>query len=518
MKRLASYVKGAWVQGSGSTRPLYNPTTEEPIAETSTEGVDFSGAVQFAREVGGPSLRAMTFAQRAQLIRRMAQAIHAGREQLIALAIENGGNTRGDAKFDIDGAAMTLAAYADLGEQLGDRRVLEDGEGVQLGRTARLHGCHIITPRHGVAVHINAFNFPAWGLAEKAAAALLAGMPVITKPATATAVVADELMHLFVDGGFLPEGALSFIAGGVGDLLDHLGGQDVLAFTGSSTTAETLRALGAVVARSVHINVEADSLNAAVLAPDVERGSETEQLFIRDVFKDMTQKAGQKCTAIRRVFVPEDRVEEVTELLAEQLDGLKIGNPATDGVRMGPLASAAQLRDVREGIERLAGATDALWGGTGEVEPVGVPAGKGYFVGPVLRLCKDPSTSAVLNADEVFGPVSTLAPYSGAPEEAAKLVTLGAGGLVASVYSDDRAFYQAIVPELAPYHGRLYLGSAKIAAQSPGPGTVLATLLHGGPGRAGGGEELGGARGMKLYQQRTALQGDKGIIKTLLDQ
>jgi 3,4-dehydroadipyl-CoA semialdehyde dehydrogenase len=515
MKKLASYVNGSWIEGKGSPRPLYNPATEEVVAETSTEGIDFGGALDHARTRGGPALRALTFARRGDMLRAMARAVHGAREELLDLATENGGNTRGDAKFDVDGASATLAAYAELGQALGETRVITEGDLVQIGRTARYQGMHVLTPRHGVAVHINAFNFPAWGLAEKAAAALLAGVPVVSKPATATAVVAHRMMQIFVDQDILPEGALSFIAGDVGDLVSHLEGQDVLAFTGSGQTARALRGSGGVLERSVHINVEADSLNAAVLGADVDMGSETAELFLADVVRDMTQKAGQKCTAIRRVFVPESRLEELSRALCERLGGIVVGNPADKSVRMGPLATASQLADVRAGIELLGRETEALFGGAGQVETVGVPAGKGYFVGPVLRLCARPAEALAVHEHEVFGPVATLAPYSGQAEDAAALVRKGAGGLVASVYSDDREYLGALVPAIAAWHGRLYLGSAKMAAQSMGPGTVLPQLVHGGPGRAGGGEELGGVRGMALYQQRTAVQGDQGILKAL---
>jgi oxepin-CoA hydrolase/3-oxo-5,6-dehydrosuberyl-CoA semialdehyde dehydrogenase len=513
MKKLASYVNGSWIEGKGTPRPLYNPATEEVVAETSTEGIDFGSALEHARSRGGPALRALTFAQRGEVLRAMSKAMYGAREELLDLAMENGGNTRGDAKFDVDGACATLAAYAELGQSLGDTRVITEGDEVQIGRTARYQGVHVLTPRHGVAVHINAFNFPAWGLAEKAATALLAGMPVVSKPATATAVVAHRMMQIFAD--IVPEGALSFIAGDAGDLLSHLEGQDVLAFTGSSQTARTLRGLDCVLERSVHINVEADSLNAAVLGPDVELGTETAELFLADVIRDMIQKAGQKCTAIRRVFVPESRLEAVSQALCERLGGVVVGNPADKSVRMGPLATAAQLRDVRAGIELLGRESEALFGGEGQIEPVGVAAGKGYFVGPVLRLCARPAEATAVHEHEVFGPVATVVPYSGQAEDAAAEVRKGAGGLVASVYSDDREYLSGIVPAIAAWHGRLYLGSAKMAAQSMGPGTVLPQLVHGGPGRAGGGEELGGVRGMALYQQRTAVQGDKGILKAL---
>jgi oxepin-CoA hydrolase/3-oxo-5,6-dehydrosuberyl-CoA semialdehyde dehydrogenase len=517
MKRLDSYVCGGWVAGQGPATTLINPATDEAIGECSSGGIDLAAALEHARSRGGPALRELTFAQRGQVLRAMSRVLHGAREELIALALENGGNTRSDAKFDIDGAIVTLTAYADLGESLGGRTILVDGEGVQLGRTARLSGQHILTPRRGVAVHVNAFNFPAWGLAEKAATALLAGMPVLSKPASATAMVAWRMMQLLVAAKVLPDGALSLLCGGAGALLESLSGQDVLAFTGSSTTARALRASEGVVARSVHVNIEADSLNAAVLAPDVAPGGETWNLFIADVARDVTQKTGQKCTAIRRVLVPADRADEVADALGGRLGAVVVGNPAEEGVTMGPLATRAQLEDVRAGIARLARETESLAGGEGEVTPRGVPAGAGCFVGPVLRLARDARAAASVHEHEVFGPVATVCLYSGRAEEAADLVALGEGGLVASIYSDDRDWLRAAVPAFAPLHGRLYLGSEKMAPLSPGPGTVLAQLVHGGPGRAGGGEELGGLRGMALYQQRTALEGDKSLLAALLE-
>lgn len=516
MKQLASYVSGAWTKGSGAPTDLLNPCTEEVVAQTGTEGIDFSGALAHARDKGGPALREMTFAQRGECLASMAKVVTDAREELLALAMENGGNTRKDAKFDVDGASFTLAHYAELGKEIGDHRILADGDALQVGRTKRLAGQHIWTPRRGVAVHVNAFNFPAWGLAEKAAVALLAGMPVVTKPATATAVVAHRMMELFVEAGAVPEGALSLVCGGAGDLLSHLQSQDVLAFTGSGQTAEVLRRLEGVVGHSVPINVEADSLNAAVLGPDVDLSGETFQLFLADVVRDMTQKTGQKCTAIRRVFVPTERMDEVADAISERLSGIVVGNTADASVRMGPVTSKKQLDDVRGGIARLAEVTDSVFGGLGEVEPAGAPSGKGFYVGPVLRRCMNPGEVSAIHDREVFGPMATLCAYDGSAGEAASLVALGRGGLVTSVYSDDRTFLTTIVPELAPYHGRLYLGSEKVASQSPGPGTVLPMLLHGGPGRAGGGEELGGARGMRFYQQRTAVQGDATILKALV--
>ncbi len=516
METLQSYLSGEWIAGTGKMNLLVNPTTEEPLAQTSTEGLDFAAAVTFARGEGGPALRALTFAERGELLRAMSRAIHAQRDALIEVAIQNAGNTRSDAKFDIDGASGTLAYYADLGKQLGDQRFLLDGDGIQLGRAPRFFGQHVSLPRHGVAVHVNAFNFPAWGLAEKAACALLAGMPVITKPATSTALLSHRIMKLFTEQNLLPRGALSFIAGGAGDLLTHLRGQDVLAFTGSADTGLTLRTMPAVAGSSVRVNVEADSLNGAVLGPDAEPGSETYNLFLKDVVRDMTQKAGQKCTAIRRIFAPKALLDQVRDDLVDRLKEHKVGDPALDGITVGPLATAAQLRDIRAGIDRLASESKIVLGGNGPFDKVGVPADKGYFVQPTLFVNDVPERATQVHQHEVFGPCATLLPYDGSAANVVAQVQKGEGGLVCSVYSDDRAFTAEMIFGIGPFHGRLFLASEKIADQTPGPGTVLPSMIHGGPGRAGGGEELGGARGLAFYSQRTALQGSRPILEALL--
>jgi oxepin-CoA hydrolase/3-oxo-5,6-dehydrosuberyl-CoA semialdehyde dehydrogenase len=514
MIELASFVSGKWEKGRSKGAELVNPSTEEVIATTSTEGVDFGAALAFARERGGTALRAMTFAQRGEMLRAMSRAIHAKRDELITLAIMNGGNTRGDAKFDIDGAIGTLAAYADLAAELGDTHVLADGDGVQIGRSARLFGQHVWLPREGVAVHINAFNFPAWGLAEKAATALLAGMPVVSKPATSTAMVAFRIAEILVEENILPEGAFSFVCGAPGDLLDRLGGQDVLAFTGSSATAAKLREGKSVTTRATRINVEADSLNAAVLGPDVEPGSDVMNLFVGDVVREMTQKTGQKCTATRRIYVPKEKVAEVIEALRDRLGAVKVGDPSKEEVTMGPLATAQQLRDVREGVQKLESCAKVVFGKTTGVDGIGAPAGKGYFVTPVLLHCESPKAGDAVHEHEVFGPVATVMPYA-STAEVVGLVAEGGGGLVASVYSDDKEFVRAAVTAIAPHHGRVVLGSSKVAGQSLSPGMALPQLVHGGPGRAGGGEELGGRRGMQLYMQRTALQGDRALVEAL---
>jgi oxepin-CoA hydrolase/3-oxo-5,6-dehydrosuberyl-CoA semialdehyde dehydrogenase len=516
MKILKSFVCDRFVDGNGARAVLVNPATEEPLAEIVSGGADWKQALSFARETGGTELRRMTFAERGLLLKAVSKLLHSHRDELIQLAIQNGGNTRSDAKFDIDGATGTLAAYGEIGAGIGNARWLTDGDVVQLTRSVRFVGQHIAVPRRGVAVHVNAFNFPAWNMMEKAAVALLAGVPVVEKPATATALVAHRILEILVDAKALPPGAFSLVAGSVGDLLLHLSGQDVLAFTGSSDTGAELRVGPAVIAGSVRTNVEADSLNAAVLGPDAARDSEAYAQFIADVVRDMTQKTGQKCTAIRRVLVPRDALEAVREDLSERLSAVKVGNPSLEEVGMGPVATARQLADVRTGIARLREEADAVVGGDGIVaEPIGAPKGKGFFVAPVLLQLRDGADGRHVHAHEVFGPVSTIVPYSGAAEEACAQVARGGGGLVSSAYSDDRAWLGEMAFGLAPWHGRLFLGSSKLSGHAVGPGTVLPQMVHGGPGRAGGGEELGGARGLAFYLQRTAIAGDKPIVEAL---
>jgi 3,4-dehydroadipyl-CoA semialdehyde dehydrogenase len=511
---LKSYLSAKWRGGSGKKAPLVNPSNEEPVAETSTEGLELAEAVDFSRRVGGPALRSMTFGQRGEVLRKLAKAIGDAREELIGLGMINAGNTRSDAKFDIDGAAATLMFYAEQATTLGESRFILDADGTGLGRSARLYGQHVLVPRHGVAIHINAFNFPAWGLAEKFAVSFLAGVPTITKPATATAWMAHRIVERWIEAGILPDGALSLLCGPIGGLLSHLTGQDVVAFTGSSETAARLRSHEALCANNVRLNVEADSLNAAALGPDVATGSEALNLFLADVVKEVTQKAGQKCTAIRRIYAPRERLDEIREMLVERFLEVRVGDPANEKTTMGPLASADQLKGVRSGIDRLAAESQVATGGSQSVAGIGVEARKGYFVSPTLLVKREPVSEDALNRHEVFGPVATLMPYRDG-EQLIQLIAAGGGGLVSSLYSDDRKFVGEIVSGIAPFHGRLVLAGEKLAGQSISPGTVLPQLIHGGPGRAGGGEELGGLRGLQLYLNRVALQGDRALIQFL---
>jgi 3,4-dehydroadipyl-CoA semialdehyde dehydrogenase len=506
MKALASFLEGRWVEGSGDGTSLVDPTTGAAVAVVRPHGVPLGRALQWSRD-RGDALRRLTFAQRGQILQGLSQVIHAHRDELIEVSRTSGGTTRGDAKFDIDGAAGTLAWYASLGASLGDRTFQFDGPADPVLRSKRFVGQHVWMPRPGVAVHINAFNFPAWGMAEKAAVAWLAGVPVFTKPATATAALAVRIAELWVGTGLLPEGALQLLAGSAGDLLDHVGPQDVIAFTGGSETGAKVRAHPAVVRHNVRVNIEADSLNASILGPDAAPGSDTFQMFVNDVTRDLVQKAGQKCTCVRRILVPRDTAAEAIEAITDRLSRVVVGDPADKATEIGPVASPSQQAAVRSGLAALEAVAQVVWRAE-------APAA-GCFVTPTLFRADTGADTPYVHEHEVFGPVATVLPYGGTADEAVAIVAKGGGGLVCSLYSDDLAFAGPALTGLAPWHGRIHWGSAKVHDQSPGPGTVLPNLLHGGPGKAGGGEELGGARGLAFYCQRTAIMGDRALLERL---
>jgi 3,4-dehydroadipyl-CoA semialdehyde dehydrogenase len=514
MKTLRSYLSGQWFEAGQDFQPLWNPSTEEPLARAASSGADLPGALAWARERGGPALRELTFAQRGEVLKGLSKRLREHRAELLAISAANNGTTESDGAFDLDGAGGSLAWYGSLGISLGARRVLADGEGAALGKSDNFWAAHALVPRQGVAIHINAFNFPAWGFAEKFACAFLAGMPTITKPATATALLAERLIEIAVDSGLLPEGALQLIVGSTGDLLDRLEPQDVVAFTGSAATGLALRTRPALAAAGLRFNVEADSLNAAVLAPDARPGSPTFERFIKDVAREITQKAGQKCTAVRRIVTPKAVEEAVAEALVARLAQVVTGDPADPTVTMGPLASAGQLRDALDGIAELLATAQLLHGSGARAAGVGAPAGKGFFVAPTLLRSAVPLEKTPVHWREVFAPVSTLLPYSGSAAEAATVVALGGGSLVSSVYTDDPEWAGDYLARGGAYQGRIYIGSA--GSEGYGSGAALPQSLHGGPGRAGGGEELGGLAGLRLYQQRVALQGARSLVDPLL--
>lgn len=505
MISLQSYVCGQWTAGSGDPVALHDPSTAEVIGDVRPGGVDFAASLDHARDVGGPALRALTFPQRGEILKGISKVLHEHRDELIEIAGRNGGNTRGDAKFDLDGASGTLAYYAHLGKAMPTTPWMTDGEGTQLGRTARFWAEHVQSPRPGVALHINAFNFPAWGMGEKLACSILAGMPVISKAGTASAMLAWRVSELIVASGLLPEGAFQFIPGSISAMTSLLEPMDVVAFTGSAKTGNRIRSNANCIEKSVRINIEADSINSAVLGPDCDFDDDSFTQFIANLHTDMTQKAGQKCTAVRRVLVPSEKLDEVKEALVDRLKTTRIGNALDSAVRMGPVASAAQLDDVRGGIQKLQSDCDTILGGPEAMD------GPGYFVTPTLLQARDNHTPQ-LHELEVFGPCATILPYDGKAATAVDLINRGGGCLVASVYSDDKEWISETVTGIAPWQGRVWVGSEKTMGHALGPGAVLPGAIHGGPGRAGGGEELGGLRGLQPYLQRTAIQGDRSIV------
>lgn len=511
-EQVLNYIKGQWIGGTEEGRfDVLNPATGEVIGWGSSDGLDLGEAVRWGREVGGANLRAMSFGQRAAMLGKMSKVLLEAREALITIAVRNGGNTRGDAKFDIDGATGTLHAYAKLGEGLGERTSLSDGEMIPLGRSGRWCAQHLWTTKRGIALHINAFNFPAWGMFEKAAVALLAGVPVLSKPAPSTSPVAAAAVRALADAGVLPEGALQLLCGPPGNLLDHVQSQDIIAFTGSYATAQRLRQHPTITSQGPHLNLEADSVNAAVLGPDVEQGTETYHLFINDLTKEISQKAGQKCTAIRRVFVPPARMDDVIADLSEKLQALALGDPNNQDVNIGPVNSPEQQQRILKGIDTLleSGAKVAFqWQG----DLIDVQQNQGAFIRPTLLRVDSPDTCSHVHDTELFGPVAILMPYDGTAPSAISLVNRSGGGLLASSYTNDESFALAFLTGVAPFHGRVYIGDDRCAAQSFGSGAVLPQLNHGGPGRAGGGSELGGLPALHAYMQKTALQGSRRII------
>lgn len=517
--QLDSFLQGTWRAGEGDPVVLVNPATGVALASVRAIRSSLAEAVQWGRQVGGASLRALSFEQRGELLDRMAKLVHEQRELLIDVAVANGGNTRGDAKFDIDGGIAVLAHYAELAKSLGHAPWLVLDEAEPIFRGSKIRAEHVLVPRHGLAIHINAFNFPAWGMLGKAAVSLLAGMPALCKPATSTAALAHRIVELFVERELLPTGSFQLLMGSAGDLLDHVGPQDVIAFTGSQSVGNQIKTHPAVIARGTRVNLEADSLNAAVIGPDV--AGELYDLVIRDLVVELTQKAGQKCTATRRVLVPESLLERVRESLGDRLRDLKIGDPSDKAVRMGPLSSAAQLADARRGVAALCEDAEVVIGDPQRSEGwVGVGADQGYFLEPIVLAAKPErvaASDAAFHLHEVFGPVTTLLPYDGTIASAATIIGLGGGSLVSTVYSDDREWLGAALAELGPWLGRLVIASEKFAGASMAPGCVFPVANHGGPGRAGGGEELGGKFGLALYMQRVAVQSGASQLARLLE-
>ncbi len=514
---LKNYAAGKWVEGDGGLVDIASAITGETVARASSTGLDFKAMAEYARNVGGPALRKLTFHDRAYIIKDLAKAIMDAKEELYVLNMHSGA-TRKDGWIDIEGGAGTMFSMSSKGRrELPDDRILIDGAAEQISRGGSFMGQHIYTPLQGVALHINAFNFPVWGMLEKLAPTLLAGVPAIVKPATATSYLTEAAVRIMVETGRLPDGALQLITGSTGDLFDHLTGQDVVSFTGSAATARKLKSHPRIINESVRFVAEQDSLNASVLGPDATPDTPEFDLFIKEVVREMTVKAGQKCTAIRRAFVHKDIMGAAEAALKSRLEKITIGDPARDDVRMGALVSIVQREDVRAKVAELATEAEIVFGDTGKVEVLGASAEGGAFISPILLRCDSPITARKVHQVEAFGPVSTLMPYDDL-DDAIALCNRGEGSLVMSLFTHDPSVAREFALGAGAWHGRIAIINRDCAKESTGHGSPLPVLVHGGPGRAGGGEELGGVRGVKHYMQRTAIQGSPAIITGVANQ
>lgn len=511
---ISSYILGAWASPDGQTTALVNPIDGECVANLVTGPTDFLGVVRHAREVGGPNLQALTFHQRAEMLKKLATALDAGKDKLRPLSLLTGATQR-DGMIDIDGGVGTLWSYASKGRrELPDEHFLIDGERERLSKGGAFAGQHLLTPLSGVAVHINAFNFPCWGMLEKLAPALLAGIPMIVKPATATAYLTHAMFQQIIDSGVLPEGAIQLVLGPIGNMFDALTGQDVVSFTGSLGTSIALRNHPVMATNAVRFIAERDSLNAAILGPDADTSAPEFDLLVKEVAREMTVKAGQKCTAVRRILVPEARVEDVIGALKARLAKTVVGDPRLEGVTMGPLVSLAQRDDVRRQTRRIAEEAAIVHGDPTDGTAQAKDPKLGAFMSPLLLKLNDAAHAHAVHEVEAFGPVATVVPYRDTDDLVA-LARRGGGSLVASVFTGDDDFARKIAFGIAPFHGRLAFIDRDCAAESTGHGSPLPTLVHGGPGRAGGGEELGGLRGLHHYLQRTAIQGSPRRLSSL---
>jgi 3,4-dehydroadipyl-CoA semialdehyde dehydrogenase len=513
MQLLPNFLGGEWITGSGAGTTLFDPVQGTALARVDATGLDLVRGLAFARDHVGPALRAMSYAARGELLARIVKVLQSRRDAYYEIACANSGTVKNDSAVDIDGAIYTVSTFAKLAGSLGDRPFLADGESVALAKDGSFRSRHVQVPARGVALFINAFNFPAWGLWEKAAPALLSGVPVVVKPATATAWLTQRMVKDVVDAGILPPGALSVVCGSSAGLLDALLPQDVLSFTGSAETAALVRSHAAVTRHSVRVNIEADSLNSALLLPDAAAGDAAFELLVREVVGEMTVKSGQKCTAIRRVFVPRGLYEAVADAVDSRLGKVTVGNPRSDAVRMGALVSRAQFDAVHHGLAQLKHEARVIHDGNAH-DLVDADPAVACCVGPTLLGVEDGQAARLVHDLEVFGPVATLLPYARL-EDAFAMVRRGHGSLVCSLYGSDTKALSLSALELADTHGRVHIVSPDVATTHTGHGNVMPQSLHGGPGRAGGGEELGGLRALGFYHRRAALQAGAAVLATL---
>lgn len=517
MFQLRNYVCGEWVAGSAAgAAVLHNAVTGQPIATTSTGGIDFKSVLTHARSVGNPSLRTLTFQQRGLMLKALALHLQKHLDKFYALSYQTGA-TRADSWVDIEGGIGNLFSYASLRRRFPNESYCIDGETHLLGKGGTFVGQHIMVPKEGVAIHINAFNFPVWGMLEKIAVNLLAGVPAVVKPATVTSFLTEAVVQEIIASGILPEGSLQLLCGSAGDLLQHVNYQDVVTFTGSASTGLMLKSNPHLLAESVPFNMEADSLNCIVLAEDVQPGSTEWDLFIKEVRREMTLKAGQRCTGVRRIFVPAGKVEAVQQALAKALSQTVIGNPLNEAVRMGSLAGQQQRQEVLEQVQKLLAVSQLIYGSLDSVQVTDADAQAGAFLSPLLLLNEKPFDSAAVHNIEAFGPVSTLMPYHGI-DEAIALSKMGKGSLVSTIVTADGRTARQYVLGAGTHHGRILVLNAACGKENTGHGSPLPMLVHGGPGRAGGGEEMGGMRGVKHYMQRVAVQGSPDMLTAITNQ
>jgi len=513
MIKLGNFISGKWIDGDGDGQLLFNAVTGAPIASATTKGIDFAGAVNYSRTIGNPALRKMTFQERGRMLRALALHLLEKKDIFYTISYQTGA-TKIDSWIDIEGGIGNLFSNASLRRKLPDETFTLDGDPINLGKQNTFMGHHILVPKEGVAIHINAYNFPVWGMLEKIAVNLLAGVPAIVKPATVTSYLTEAVVKEIIASGILPQGALQLICGSAGDLLNHVMSQDVVTFTGSAHTGLMLKSHPTILSESVPFNMEADSLNCMVLGDDVVPGQAEWDLFIKEVKKEMTVKAGQKCTAVRRIFVPENKMEDVWKALKTELDKTVIGNPLNDKVRMGSLAGNDQRNEVKAQVQKLLASSEILYGSMDSVAVVDADEHIGAFISPMLLLNKTPFSSDEPHNIEAFGPVSTIMPYN-TMDEAIELSKKGKGSLCSSIITNNSANAKAYVLGAASYHGRILVLNNECAKESTGHGSPLPLLVHGGPGRAGGGEEMGGLRGIRHYMQRTAIQGSPSMITAI---
>ncbi|BCO27459.1 3,4-dehydroadipyl-CoA semialdehyde dehydrogenase [Rhodoferax lithotrophicus] len=509
---ISNFLAGQWQTGSGTGTTLLDPVLGTELVRVDATGLDLAAGFAFARNQGGAALRALSYRERAAMLAAAVKVLQANRDAYYEIATANSGTVKNDSAVDIDGAIFTLGSYAKLGDALGDRHFMLDGEAARLGKDPLFQSQHVLVPTRGVALFINAFNFPAWGLWEKAAPALLSGVPVIVKPATTTAWLTQRMVKDVVDAGIFPPGALSVICGSSAGLMDALQPLDVVSFTGSAETAAVIRSHPAVAQRFVRVNIEADSVNSALLLPDAAPGTEAFDLLVKEVAREMTVKSGQKCTAIRRIFVPEASFDAAAQAISARLAKTTVGNPRNESVRMGALVNRAQLASVREGLDYLKQQAETLHDGATHALVDADPA-IACCVGPTLLGARDADGADRVHDTEVFGPVATLLPYRDTAHALA-LVRRGQGSLVASLYGSDPASLGAAALELADSHGRVHVISPDVGQLHTGHGNVMPQSLHGGPGRAGGGEELGGLRALGFYHRCSAVQASTAVLST----